>query len=297
MSNDWLFVSADEPNLYASTGDQVDRLVAIMAALRNPIGGCPWDLEQSSESIAQYAIEEAYELVDAIENGTSDDIRDELGDILLQVVFHSQIKREAGAFDLQDVARSICEKMIRRHPHVFDVKEAKTSNNVRMTWEEIKAQERTQKAHRTNAMQKSQDKMQSVLDDVPKTLPALRRSDKLQARAAQVGFDHPTMDMIYQKHLEEFAEVQDAARHGTREELELEVGDLLFTAAAIARRLGISPEEAFRKANDKFERRFRAVEQLVGGDVADRSLHELEAAWQTVKAQENSPRQADKKLI
>lgn len=294
MSKDWLFVSAEEPDLYSSTGDQVDRLVSIMAALRNPTGGCPWDLEQSSESIAQYAIEEAYELVDAIENGTSDDIRDELGDILLQVVFHSQMKREAGAFDLQDVARSICEKMIRRHPHVFDIKEDKTSNNIRMTWEEIKVQERAQKADRINAGQQSRGIMQSVLDDVPKTLPALRRSDKLQARAAQVGFDHPTMDMIYQKHLEELAEVQDAALHGSREELELEVGDLLFTAAAIARRLAISPEEAFRKANDKFERRFRAVEQLVGGDVADRSLDELEAAWETVKRHEKSNKQADK---
>lgn len=294
MSKDWLFVSAEEPDLYSSTGDQVDRLVSIMAALRNPTGGCPWDLEQSSESIAQYAIEEAYELVDAIENGTSDDIRDELGDILLQVVFHSQMKREAGAFDLQDVARSICEKMIRRHPHVFDIKEDKTSNNIRMTWEEIKVQERAQKADRINAAQQSRGIMQSVLDDVPKTLPALRRSDKLQARAAQVGFDHPTMDMIYQKHLEELAEVQDAALHGSREELELEVGDLLFTAAAIARRLAISPEEAFRKANDKFERRFRAVEQLVGGDVADRSLDELEAAWETVKRHEKSNKQADK---
>lgn len=294
MSKDWLFVSAEEPDLYSSTGDQVDRLVSIMAALRNPTGGCPWDLEQSSESIAQYAIEEAYELVDAIENGTSDDIRDELGDILLQVVFHSQMKREAGAFDLQDVARSICEKMIRRHPHVFDIKEDKTSNNIRMTWEEIKVQERAQKADRINAAQQSRGIMQSVLDDVPKTLPALRRSDKLQARAAQVGFDHPTMDMIYQKHLEELAEVQDAALHGSREELELEVGDLLFTAAAIARRLAISPEEAFRKANDKFERRFRAVEQLVGGDVADRSLDELEAAWETVKRHEKSNKQPDK---
>ena len=294
MSKDWLFVSAEEPDLYSSTGDQVDRLVGIMAALRNPTGGCPWDLEQSSESIAQYAIEEAYELVDAIENGTSDDIREALGDILLQVVIHSQMKREAGAFDLQDVARSICEKMIRRHPHVFDVKEDKTSNNIRMTWEEIKAKERAQKADRINAAQQSRDIMQSVLDDVPKTLPALRRSDKLQARAAQVGFDHPTMDMIYQKHLEELAEVQDAALHGSREELELEVGDLLFTAAAIARRLGISPEEAFRKANDKFERRFRAVEQLVEGDVADRSLDELEAAWETVKRHEKSTKQADK---
>lgn len=294
MSKDWLFVSAEEPDLYSSTGDQVDRLVSIMAALRNPTGGCPWDLEQSSESIAQYAIEEAYELVDAIENGTSDDIRDELGDILLQVVFHSQMKREAGAFDLQDVARSICEKMIRRHPHVFDIKEDKTSNNIRMTWEEIKVQERAQKADRINAGQQSRGIMQSVLDDVPKTLPALRRSDKLQARAAQVGFDHPTMDMIYQKHLEELAEVQHAALHGSREELELEVGDLLFTAAAIARRLAISPEEAFRKANDKFERRFRAVEQLVGGDVADRSLDELEAAWETVKRHEKSNKQADK---
>ena len=281
-----LFTSANDPRLQDGDGDQITRLLRVMAALRNPDGGCPWDLEQSSASIAQYAIEEAYELVDAIEHGLPDDVRDELGDVLLQVVFHSQMSREAGGFDIQDVARSICEKMLRRHPHVFDVPSSKTAAGVRMTWEEIKAQERADKASRLTAAGVSSSSPKSVLDDVPTTLPALRRSDKLQARAAKVGFDHPTMEQIYAKHLEELEEVKDAAANGSAEELELEVGDLLFTAAAIARRLGVAPEEAFRKANDKFERRFRAVEAMVGGDVAGTPLETLDAAWNTVKAQE-----------
>ena len=281
-----LFVAPTDPRLIDDDGDQIQRLLAVMAALRNPVGGCPWDLEQTSASISQYAVEEAYELVDAIENGVSEDVCDELGDVLLQVVFHSQMSRETGGFDIQDVARSICQKMLRRHPHVFDGPSTKTSDGVRRTWEEIKAQERAEKADRLAANGIEQSAAKSVLDDVPTTLPALRRSDKIQARAAKVGFDHPTMEQIYAKHLEELAEVKDAAANGTAEELELEVGDLLFTAAAIARRLGISPEEAFRKANDKFERRFRAVEQMVGGDVAATSLEDLDAAWNAVKAQE-----------
>lgn len=281
-----LFVKPTDPRLVDDEGDQIQRLLAVMAALRNPDGGCPWDLEQTSASIAQYAVEEAYELVDAIENGVPDDVRDELGDVLLQVVFHSQMSRETGGFDIQDVARSICQKMLRRHPHVFDVPSTKTADGVRLTWEEIKAQERAERAERLAVNGNEQSLPKSVLDDVPTTLPALRRSDKIQARAAKVGFDHPTMEQIYAKHLEELAEVKDAAENGTAEELALEVGDLLFTAAAIARRLGIAPEEAFRKANDKFERRFRAVEQMVGGDVSARSLEDLDAAWNAVKAQE-----------
>ena len=166
----------------------------------------------------------------------------------------------------------------------------KTPDGVRLTWEEIKAQERADKAARLAAAGVEIASTKSVLDDVPTTLPALRRSDKLQARAAKVGFDHPTMEQIYAKHLEELAEVQDAAANGTIEELELEVGDLLFTAAAIARRLGVAPEEAFRKANDKFERRFRAVEAMVDGDVADAPLEVLDAAWNAVKALEKKAR-------
>ena len=285
-----LFVSAADPRLQDGEGDQIRRLLLVMAALRNPTGGCPWDLEQTSGSIAQYAIEEAYELVDAIENGCAEDVRDELGDLLLQVVFHSQMSREAGGFDIQDVARSICEKMLRRHPHVFDVPSTKTMDGVRLTWEEIKAQERADKAARLAAAGVETASTKSVLDDVPTTLPALRRSDKLQARAAKVGFDHPTMEQIYAKHLEELAEVQDAAANGTIDELELEVGDLLFTAAAIARRLGVAPEEAFKKANDKFERRFRAVEAMVDGDVANAPLEVLDAAWNAIKAQEKKAR-------
>ena len=284
-----LFVATDDPRLFDTAAtDQVERLKLVMAALRNPVGGCPWDLDQTHQSIAQYVIEEAFEVVDAMDHGAPEDFRDELGDLLLQVVFHSQMSREAGGFDINAVAKAVSDKMIRRHPHVFtEPGTAATGAQVKQIWEEIKAAERAEKAVRRAAAGIA-TKAPSVLDEVPTALPALTRSHKLQERAARVGFDHPTMELIYGKVEEELAEVKDAAANGSAQDIELECGDLLFVAAAVARRLGVDPETAFRKANEKFERRFRQVEEAVNGDVAGASLDALSQAWDDVKAAEKT---------
>lgn len=255
----------------------LSNLIDIMATLRTPVTGCPWDLEQSFETIAPYTIEEAYEVVDAIERGDMDDLRDELGDLLLQVVFHAQMADENGDFDMSDVATSINNKMVRRHPHVFsDAGDKRTALEQKTAWEDIKAREREAK---TNADV-------SALSGVALALPSLTRAEKLQKRAARTGFDWTNPEDIFDKLNEETGEVREAIQSGDEAHVEEEIGDLLFVVANLARRLKVDPEIALRKANQKFEARFRAMEVMVAQENRDfsaLSLDEQEALWQRVK--------------
>lgn len=258
-------------------------LSRIMARLRDPDGGCPWDLEQDFSTIAPYTIEEAYEVADAIERGDMGELRDELGDLLFQVMFHSRMAEEAGAFALADVVAAINDKMIRRHPHVFGEKDVRSAHEQTVAWEAMKAAERARKA--------APEGPASALDGVARALPALLRAEKLQKRAARTGFDWTETPPIFDKLEEEVAEVKEAIAGGDPAEIEDEIGDLLFVAANLARRLNVDPEQALRKANAKFERRFRAMEAAAaaeGVDFASLSLDAQEAYWQRVKATERS---------
>lgn len=246
----------------------IERLRVIMRQLRNPDGGCEWDLAQDFASIAPYTIEEAYEVADAIASGQPAAICDELGDLLLQVIFHSQIAEDGGLFTFDDVASAISDKMERRHPHIFgDARPA----DVRDQWEAIKAAER------------SADAPSSALAGVAISLPALLRAQKLQSRAARVGFDWPDADGPRAKIDEELREVAEAMDDVARHE---EIGDLLFAVVNYARHLGVDPETALRDANGKFARRFEAMEALSATDMAMLTLDEKEALWQAVKRAE-----------
>lgn len=255
----------------ATLQSPIDRLLAVMAKLRDPDGGCEWDLAQSFETIAPYTIEEAYEVADAIAGGDPAAICDELGDLLLQVVFHSQIAADAGLFGFDDVATAISDKMERRHPHIFG--DGKT-DDVRQQWEQIKADER------------AADGPKGALSGVALSLPALLRAQKLQSRAARVGFDWPDVNGPRDKITEELAEVATAATDAERHE---EVGDLLLAVVNYARHLGVDAESALRDANTKFARRFAAMEDRAGGSLAGLSLDEQEAHWVAVKASERRP--------
>jgi ATP diphosphatase len=253
-------------------------LLEIMRALRDPATGCPWDVEQDFASIAPYTIEEAYEVAGAIEDADWAALKDELGDLLFQVVFHARMAEEKKLFDFADVVAAITGKMVRRHPHVFagktgiDSAEAQTR-----AWEETKASERAGKAH-------------GLLDDVPRALPALLRAVKLQRRAARVGFDWESAPKVLDKLIEEAAEIVEAQKAGApQEEIAEEVGDLLFVVANLARHLKVDPEEALRAANAKFIRRFRFIEQTLaaqGRSLDTASLDEMEAIWQAAKVSE-----------
>lgn len=256
-------------------------LLEIMKRLRTPETGCAWDLEQSFETIAPYTIEEAYEVGDAIERGDMRDLSDELGDLLLQVVFHAQIAKDEGLFTIRDITQAISEKMIRRHPHVFGEADQKTSAQQVSNWESIKAAERADKIANDS----------SALAGVAKALPALMRAEKLQKRAARTGFDWINPKDILDKLEEEKAEIEEAMGSGDQDHIEEEIGDLLFVAANLARRLKVDPEIALRKANTKFERRFRAMEQEATAqdqDFSTLSLEAQESLWQQVKAKERS---------
>jgi ATP diphosphatase len=237
-------------------------LVEIMRRLRDPVNGCSWDKEQTFETIAPYTIEEAYEVADAIQREDLEDLKDELGDLQLQVVYHSRIAEESGAFDISDVVASICAKMIRRHPHIFG-DQAESPG-----WEALKAAERGE----------HQD--QSAIAGVALALPALRRAEKLQKRAARVGFDWPDASGPRAKIDEELAEIEAARTH---EEQAAELGDLLFSAVNYARHLDVDPEAALRDASARFEARFRKVETLSDRPLKDMSIDELEALWQRAK--------------
>jgi MazG family protein len=248
-------------------------LLALMARLRDPHSGCPWDLEQNFSTIAPFTIEEAYEVADAIEQGDMAGFKDELGDLLFQTVFQAQLAKEAGLFDFADVARGVHDKMIRRHPHVFGTQAREASPAAqKQTWEALKAKERGSKR---------------TLDGVPLNLPALTRAEKLQKRAARVGFDWGAARPILAKVAEEAGELVEAMDQGASvEKLADELGDLLFVIANLARHLGVDPEAALRGTNAKFERRFRFIEDRLseaGRKPEDASLDEMEALWVQAK--------------
>jgi ATP diphosphatase len=264
----------------AKHASNIDSLLKIMARLRDPVNGCPWDLAQDFQSIAPYTLEEAYEVVDSIEGGRPHELRDELGDLLFQVAFHSQLASEAGWFEFDDVVQGICDKMLRRHPHVFadaviDDAEAQTH-----AWEQHKQQERGEQ--------------QSVLSGVPLALPALTRANKLQRRAARVGFDWPDVEGVQAKVAEELAELRHEIDSGSDgETLAGEAGDLLFAAVNLVRHAGIDPEQALRQGNRKFESRFREVEARCaadGVDMATAGIDALERYWQLAKEKERRER-------
>ncbi len=256
---------------------RIETLQAIMKALRTPVTGCPWDLEQSYESIAPYTIEEAYEVADAIARGSRPDLCEELGDLLLQTVYHAQIAAEEGSFTFDDVLEAINRKMVRRHPHVFGDEAAKSAKLAKGFWEDMKAKER---AGSPSA---------GVLSSVPLALPGLTRALKLQAKAAKVGFDWPSVDNVYDKIAEEIAEFRAAPDDDKASEL----GDILFALANVARHLGIDPEDALRATNAKFERRFRYIETELGKrgkQPADSDLEEMDALWNAAKEFEKAVR-------
>ena len=268
---------------------QLDDLLHLMARLRDPQHGCPWDLKQSYASIVPYTLEEAYEVADAIERGDFDHLPGELGDLLFQVVYYSQLAREEGRFVFAKVVDGITAKLIRRHPHVFpdgDLYGAPDAAKleeaaVKQRWEELKAQERADKAAVPEQL--------SLLDDVPSALPALSRAAKLQKRAAQVGFDWPEALPVVDKVREELDEVLEAMSENDAEAVAEEIGDLLFVVTNLARHLKVDPEAALRAANGKFERRFRFIEQGVreaGRSLDSCSLEELDALWGEAKKQE-----------
>ena len=266
----------------------IDRLVEIMAALRNPQGGCPWDLEQDFSTIAPYTIEEAYEVAEAIERGDMDDLRDELGDLLLQVVYHAQLAWEDSAFTLGDVILSITSKMIRRHPHVFDDDEARAAGAAKGMWNRIKAEEKRERRERKGLEESDEE---SLLNSVGRGRPPLAMAVELQSKAATVGFDWNDPRQVVAKLREEIAELEAELDYpepdGKR--LEEEFGDLMFAAANLARHLGIDPNSALTHANLKFRRRFNAIEIGLaesGRTMKDASLTEMEALWQDAKRAE-----------
>lgn len=271
----------------------ITRLIEIMAALRDPVSGCPWDQEQTFETIAPYTIEEGYEVADAIARGDLDDLKDELGDLLFQVVYHSRMAEERGAFAFGDVVQSSTEKMIRRHPHVFGTEAERAAGVQSDFWEQMKAKEKGSVPKRT-------------LDNVPLGLPALTRAVKLQNKAARVGFDWPSLAPVFAKMHEEIAELEAAMAAAKSDDeadqrrddcktadahVEEEFGDLMFVMANVARHLKIDPEAALRAANDKFTRRFRYIEDELakrGSAPADSTLAEMDELWNEAKAAEKA---------
>ena len=282
----------------------IDRLIDIMAKLRDPNGGCPWDLEQDFSTIAPYTIEEAYEVADAIQRGDMTSLREELGDLLLQVVYHARMAEEAGDFRFDDVATAIADKMVARHPHVFGGAEIDSAAAHTRMWEDFKARERAAKA----AAGGPKAGPPSILDDVPLALPALLRAEKLQKRAARVGFDWPEVRQVLDKIEEEIGELRaelepapaagpDTAKPNPAkpdpDRIADEIGDLLFALANLARHMKIDPETALRGCNTKFERRFRSIEQDLakqGRNPKDASLDEMEALWVAAKLRERGGR-------
>jgi ATP diphosphatase len=253
----------------------MDGLLDIMRRLRDPQHGCPWDVEQDFASIAPYTIEEAYEVADAIERNDLEHLREELGDLLLQVVFHAQMADETGAFDFTDVVEAISDKLIRRHPGVFTDEEIATAEEQLANWDRIKAEERRQRG------------AGSLLDGVPRGMAELQRSVKLQKRAGEIGFEWHSAEPMLEKFAEEIEELREAMHSGDRAQIEDEMGDLLFVTVNLARQMDIDPAAALRHANAKFERRFRAMEHAAGGpeSLAGLNLDQMETLWQEIKRQ------------
>ncbi|SFU41213.1 ATP diphosphatase [Methylobacterium sp. 174MFSha1.1] len=263
----------------------IARLLGIMARLRDPDGGCPWDLAQSHASIVPYTIEEAYEVAEAVESGDPEELRDELGDLLFQVVFQARIAEEAGTFAFDDVATAIADKMVRRHPHIFGEARGLDQAAVNAQWAAIKAQERAAKERAA----KGRPAPEGTLAGVPLALPALARAEKISRKAASVGFDWPDAAEVIAKVREETDEVVQALAGEGPEAVAEEIGDLLFSVANLARHAGVDPEEALRRANLKFQRRFSAMEEEVtkdGRTLPEAGLAAMEAAWVVVKRRE-----------
>ena len=260
-----------------------------MAALRTPGTGCPWDLEQTFETIAPYTIEEAAEVADAIARGDMMDLRDELGDLLLQVVFHARMAGEAGVFEFKDVVRAITSKLIRRHPHVFGEATNLKPDEVKAMWGRIKAQERLERINERKTAGLPLEERPSVLDGVPGALPALARALKLQAKAGEVGFDWNDVRAVLGKLKEEIAEIEEAIDLGDTSGVRDEIGDFLFATVNLARHLGADPDAALRAANYKFERRFSFIEGALaarGSSPATSTLEDMDALWNEAKATE-----------
>lgn len=261
-----------------SSPSPIERLKDVMARLRQPDGGCPWDVEQTFATIAPYTVEEAYEVADAIQRDDMRDLKEELGDLLFQVIFHARMAEEQGLFSFDDVAEAIADKLVRRHPHVFSDAGHRTSEQQTAAWEEIKAEERRGK------------EKHGVLDDVPVGLPALTRAVKLTKRAGRVGFDWPTADEVIAKLHEELDELREEIDARDQARIRDEMGDVLFVVANLARKLGVEPEDALRSSNAKFVRRFHHIEARLaesGRKPTDSTLHEMDALW-------NEARLADK---
>ena len=272
--------------------DAINQLVMVMTMLRDADHGCPWDLEQTIASLATYTLEEVYEVVAAIENANMPDLRDELGDLLFQVVFYAQIASEQGQFNFDDIAKAITQKLIRRHPHVFpdgDVsrfgqRQEISADEVVVNWEAIKQGERSAKRLQQGANDELE--MASILDDVPLAMPALERARKLQKRAANVGFDWPTLQPVLTKLREEIAEFESAVQHEGQERMAQELGDILFAVVNLARHCNIEPEMALRGTNRRFEARFRWIERALhmqGKQPQEAKLMELDELWEAAK--------------
>ncbi|MER2470926.1 nucleoside triphosphate pyrophosphohydrolase [Photorhabdus laumondii] len=256
----------------------IKRLLGIMAQLRHPQQGCPWDKEQTFKTIAPYTLEETYEVIDAIERGDFSDLKEELGDLLFQVVFYAEMGKEQQLFDFDDICHAISDKLERRHPHIFGHQQDISGDVAISGWEKSKAQERARKD------------LHSVLDDIPASLPALMKAYKIQKRCAAVGFDWDTLGPVLDKVYEEIDEVMDEAHQAVvdQQHLEEEIGDLLFAVVNLSRHLGYKPEIALQKACNKFENRFREVEKLIlnqGQTLGAATLEEMEQMWQQVKKQ------------
>ena len=270
--------------------DDIGRLVEIMAWLRTPGRGCPWDLVQTFATIAPFTIEEAYEVADAIQRGDFADLKDELGDLLLQVIFHARMAEERGLFAFPDVVRAITEKLIRCHPHVFGGDRDMSPEAVKGLWDRIKAEEKRARAEERARLGLPAEPKIGVLAGVPAALPALTRALKLQTKAGKVGFDWNDVDAVLAKIVEEAAEIVEARRNGASQaDIAGEVGDLLFAAVNLAQHLDVDPEDALRGTNAKFERRFAAIEAalaLEGRAPAEASLAEMDALWNEAKRRE-----------
>ncbi|EJC79197.1 MazG family protein [Rhizobium leguminosarum bv. trifolii WSM2297] len=269
----------------------ISRLIEIMAALRHPETGCPWDIEQNFETIKPYTIEEAYEVSDAIERGDMDDLCDELGDLLLQVVFHARMAEEAGEFSFGDVVNAITTKMIRRHPHVFARSAADTPDAVKIQWDEIKQAEKRERIERRARRGITDDFKGGFLGSVQRSFPALTEALKLQERAAKVGFDWSAPEPILDKIEEEIDELRAALREGDRAKVSDELGDLIFAVVNIGRHVKADPEQALRGTNTKFRRRFNHIEQVLdaeGETLEAASLERMEEIWQAAKAIERA---------
>jgi ATP diphosphatase len=265
----------------------ISRLIEIMAALRNPETGCPWDIVQTFETIKPYTIEEAYEVSDAIERQDMDDLCEELGDLLLQVVFHARMAEEAGEFSFGDVVESITRKMIRRHPHVFAVSNASTADAVKVQWDVIKAEEKRERSERRLRRGIAEDFKAGFLGTVQRSFPALTEALKLQERAAKVGFDWSAPEPILDKIEEEIGELRMALNEGDRAKVSDELGDLIFAIVNIGRHIKADPEQALRGTNTKFRRRFSHIEKTLEGEGAtleETTLERMEEIWQAAKA-------------